>query len=370
MTATYTLVLRNAVGDEVARAKDFTGLELALKESDVGKISVAVSMSVLGIKPARDWRLEVWRGVDSRPPYLVGDKAWFVRKVARAVDDGVVRVAIEGLCANALIARRVIAYAEKTPYTEKEGPADDVMKEFVRENLGSLATDGDRQWLNITIAGDDSLAPLVRVEGARKNLLSVLQQIANMSQEQGTFLTFDLTYDPVAGDFYFQTYVNQRGVNRTQGNGILEPVTISDEAQQLDDVEIVEDWTKESAFVYEVGKGSGSARPVQTAAAQDLIDASPFGRIELVHNSSQISSPDALEDAAEATLQSVRARPAFKAKYVDTPKTRYGVDFGFGDRVTAQALGEVFDCRVRAVGLKKSDPKTDEDIDLVLESEE
>ena len=50
-------------------------------------------------------------------------------------------------------------------------------------------------------------------------------------------------------------------------------------------------------------------------------------------------------------LRSGRARTIFQGRLIDTPDSRYGVDWAWGDYVTAQAFGQLIHCRIDAVSV-------------------
>lgn len=372
MSATYSLRLMNPLGEVMIDSLVFSSVQLGLKENERGRSTVNMPLEYLdGLSPSRDWLMEVWRSPEGGTPMLVGNTVWLVRRNQTLLEGGSRGTRLQAFDAKEILRRRIIAYAAGTPYVEKEAPADDVMKAFVRENLGSLAVDTDRAIPNFTVAADTSAGPIVRIDGTRKNLLKLLQDISNDAEEAGTYVSFDMIWDANAQTFLFETFTGQRGVDRSSTSD--DPLIVS--LAPLDDVDLDDNWENESNFVYAIGRGSGLAIPVKTASDALSIGASPYGRIELLHNAGNAAQEDALQGEADLALRKALARTRFSARLIDGAGLLLGLDFNYGDRLIAQLdLGNVvrsFDCRLSALGLQVSggDQSTSERVDLVLESE-
>jgi hypothetical protein len=101
------------------------------------------------------------------------------------------------------------------------------------------------------------------------------------------------------------------------------------------------------------GKGEGFGR--LTASSQDLVrqGASPFGLREFFQNATQYDTTTGLSAEADAVLRSGRKKTIFQAKLIDTDLSRYGVNWAWGDYVTAQAFGVSIDCRIDAISVSR-----------------
>jgi len=145
-------------------------------------------------------------------------------------------------------------------------------------------------------------------------------------------------------------------------------VVIGVDRQNLDNASLIQDRIDEVTFAYGLGPGEGAARTVQTATDATRAGASPFNRIETSVNASNAATDAEIIAAAQAKLREARPRRSFSGTIVETPATRYGMDWQHGDYLTAVFAGRVMDCRVDAVTVRISDGA--ESISATLRSED
>jgi hypothetical protein len=351
MGAGYTIVVRDVAGTVIGTIAEFISLDYARRVNQVGTLS-------LYLDPARyskdmfpkDCRLEVWRGEDGALA-LDMQTCWFVRRrVVKTDTQGITSLMLQAVDANYLLGGRIVAYAAASFEANKGDYLDDMMKEVVRENLGPDATDTDREMeAYLSVATDTSGAPNDEKAFARKNVLTLLQDLASLSLNGGTYLAFDVEYNPnSAVPFTFRTYTGQRGADNRWPTG-QRPVLLSLEAGNLADVTLEENWIDEATYIYAGGDGEGALRVIATASDADVIALSPFGRREAWVDARLASTSDELQAEADARLAELTATRAFYGRLVDCEGTLYGRHFGFGDYVTAQFENELFDVRIDAV---------------------
>jgi hypothetical protein len=302
----------------------------------------------------RDCRLEIWRtrhdpaGESAIPlsQQLDTETAWLVRRVRKLLTrDGRRLLELGAVPAIDLLASRIVSYPVGNAYASKSGPADDLMKQVVRENLGTAATDSARRlgdWLFIT--PDLSQAPTVSKSFARRNVLHVLKELAEASAQAGTPLYFDIV-SPARGQFAFRTYTGARGTDHTFPAGV-NPVVLSPETGTLTQVDRTFDYEDEFSVVYAAGQGVEAERLVAEAIDTARSSASPFGRRERLVDARQIADVDELAAEAQAALAAGHPRRTFQAMVVSMPGMAYGRHWRWGDRVTASFDGEIIDCHI------------------------
>lgn len=91
-----------------------------------------------------------------------------------------------------ILARRIVAYKTGTAEARKNAAADDMMKEYVYENMGAGAT-ATRQLpaaLGFEIAGDQTAAAALEYSAKFGNVLEVLRSISDRSAEAGERVYF------------------------------------------------------------------------------------------------------------------------------------------------------------------------------------
>jgi hypothetical protein len=268
--------------------------------------------------------------------------------------DGQATLEVSGPGINQLLSRRIVAYAAGSAQAEKTDQADDMMKAIVAENLGSSATDTDRDWsgIGLSVAADLAAGPSITKAFSRRNVLAVLKEIAEISSQNGTELYFDL--EPGFGSdgkltVMFTTHTGQPGIDRTAEAGA--PVYFGHAWGNLAEPRLVEDYSSELTVVYAGGQGVEEGRTVAEVEDTARSGASAWGRIEGWKDSRNETTADAVEDDAQALLNESKPTLSFSGKLLDSPQARYGIDWNWGDRVTCEYRGYQFDGLVRVVSV-------------------
>ena len=281
-----------------------------------------------------DYMVEFWRSPAQGAMQL--ESVFFVRDITYEEDaKGNDIIILAGPDANDLLDRRIVAYAAGTSEASKTDNADDMMKEIVKENLGSSAISArDLTDLNFTIAGDITAGPSVTKGFSWRNVLRVLQDIADLSAENGTDLYFDVVPKVISSSeigFEFQTFTDQRGQDRTYDSN--NPVMFSKEWGNLTEPILRYDYTKEANYVYGGGQGEGSERVIEEVSDDTRIGASVWNRREKFADARIYSASAGVNSQAEEVLQENIPIKSFTGNLLDTPQARYGVDWFFGDKV-------------------------------------
>lgn len=310
--------------------------------NDVGELQITLPGTFDRSLVRVDGQVQVWR--DNK---LDTETAWLIRKIRPETDQyGVTKNILTAYSGLYLVDGRIVLSDFGSTAT-KTGPADDSMKGYVRENMGTLAaTDRLIDSALFTVAADLTLGASVTHEGARQNLLQACQDLAKASTEAGTPLYFDVVYLPDTSMWEFRTYTGARGTDKSSTSGA--PVTLSVEYGSVGSEWMEDDYRNEVTVVYAVGQGNGAGRMATVQSDTTRSGRSPFGRRETYMSTSSEDS-GALDSAANAELQRGRPRRIYEATIVSTSASQYGRDWTLGDIVTAQAYDQQFDCRVDAV---------------------
>ena len=336
-------------GVRVAQMNDFIELNYARTVNDIGVMVLDVDFNTDRSLFRKDGRLGIWRQPAGGALGLEFDTIWFVRNVRRRrTSKGEQRLSITAVSALYLLTGRIIAYNAGSAYAAKAAvEADDMIKEFVYENLGAGATDTARRWNTlVTIAADETLGTAVDKACARRDLLLVCQEVASQSQQLGYPVYFDIIC-PTYGTLEFRTWINQRGADRRASSD--NPLILSPEMGAIADSEYEEDYISEATYVYAGGQGEEDLREIATAEDTARSGSSPFGRREIFRDARQGATGDSLTAEAEAALYDRRPRRIYTASLVDTEQVKYGRDWRWGDRVTVQDFGEAFDCEITSI---------------------
>jgi len=265
MTTDYTVGLKDSSGNDRDAWTDFIKLSYGRKLNDLGRLSCTMPIRA-GINPVivrRDYHLVIYRSVDGATPYLDMDTWWIIDSVDWDIDNHVVTFEAGDLLH--ILKRRIVGYTSQTPYADKTFvelaiagrgllTADDMMKEYVSQNIGPTAIDSVRTIAAITIQPDVSLAPNAELQGAWRELIQVCQDIANQSAGLGTNIYFDIV--PVGSrTFEFRVYNNVRRMNRSSSGP--NPTYFSSDTN-LVDTHLRWDYRDEKTHWYLSGEGAGA----------------------------------------------------------------------------------------------------------------
>lgn len=339
-------------GVKLSQSDDFIGLQYARVVNDVGALVVELRPDTDVSLYRLDGRIGVWRWTAAGYA-LEMDTVWLIRKWQRALTESGERILrVTAYSANVLLERRIVAYHVQSAEGSKTAAADDMMKAIVRENLGALASDPARDWSALlSVAADASLAPMVSKEFGRRNVLTVLQELAAASAKAGTRLYFDVV-TPTSGALEFRTMIGQRGVDHSASSPA--PLVLSPERGTLAEGQLTDDYGAAASFIYAGGQGEEEARTVVEVEDTELSGASPFGRIERLRDARQASTADELQSEGETALRESRPVRLFSGRISETPQARYGVDWGWGDRVAVVFERVGLTCHVSAVQVMAS----------------
>lgn len=360
MTIRYEVQISNAFGVQltpqqngggIGDANLYSSLSWSRVVNDVGVLVITYAGELLPQLLRPDNIITVYRIVNG-VPQLITETAWLLRRVRRALDSqGRLFTEITAYSGNYLLSSRGIAYAVRSAFSTKSGNADNLIKAYVRENLGSSATDTARIISQFTVQADSSQGQSIDlVAGWRDNLLIVAQELAEASTVAGTYIAFDCVYQGAAA-WDLRTYSGQRGMDRRvpgSNFGFL----LGTAYGNVNNVEYVTDWSETTTAAYGLGTGLGARRNVQIALDAPRIAESPYGRREAFIDASNASTVNQVLRVARAAVRAGRPRQSFRAQITETPASRFGIDWNWGDYVTVTALGVTVDARIDAVAVK------------------
>ena len=344
----YIIKLRNPAGVVLHHSLPTARLSWVISEMRVGNLSMVIPGDMIDTSwITDDCRLELWRRVDRSYTSLIGGQ-WLIDRISirgRSQD-----IAVDAVDFNGVLDRRIVDYPAATPdvtnaYSAKTGNADNLIKAFVRENIGATATDTARRLADLTVTADTSLAPSTTKHAGRKSLLTTLQDLAADSRAQGTYLTWGWSFAENA--FTFDTHINQWGINH--GSTSADTIIISQDHYNLLEPEIVEDYSAERNVIKIGGLGEGDARVIGSATGTRAA-VTPFSRKEYFTSGTATDSSAALTGEANTELQERRARRKFIGRVAETDALRFGVHFNYGDLVIASYAGRTFDCHLDTIG--------------------
>lgn len=262
-----------------------------------------------------------------------------------------------------LIKRSSIRYYADTAGSAK-GPdqADDVIKQYVRENAGSLATTGNARVVNhvftgLSVAADLGQAATYEGAHAWRNLLTAIQEIGDANS-----VDFDAVYTGPAA-FEFRTYYPRLGTDRRSGIS-NEPVIFSPTFFNTTNLSRTRSRTEEISSALVLGPGEGPLRDTTLRTSTHVAD-SPWNLIEEDINASNEDRTLALQKVGDSLLYERRPAISYAFDVIQTAQAAYHRHYFLGDIVTARFKQFTDDLKIRSVRLNVTDDK--EVITITLE---
>jgi hypothetical protein len=343
----YAVYISDDHGKRVAPLSDVLTINYTNIANDVGAFSLTfpASRPLMFYRP--DFIAEIWRRPISGGSFKL-DFAGLIRGREQAMDEnGNETVTVWGTCPNELLSRRIVAYYAGTAYTDKTDYADDMMLEIVRENFGTSSTDTDRSWagLGFKIASNISAAPSISKGFSWRRVINVLQDICDAATTNGTRLFFIVKpYEYEAGrlSFMFTTATEQLGTERnliaSPHNGTLSSPYYS------------EDFGDERTYIYAGGSNQGTDRTIATATDAFRLTRSAWNRREAFADA-RGEETAAVTATAQAELAASVPVARIGGVITDTPFSRYGVDWNYGDSMIIDYAGIQADAIVNGINV-------------------
>jgi len=273
-----------------------------------------------------------------RGGYLVGRTVWFVTQFSYDEDERIWTVRAEDTLR--ILNNPIVAYLADTIYADKtfdnnnEGKADDLMKVYVRENLGVDATDSARDYsAYLTVEPETHEGGFTEKQASYRRLLSVLQELAEDSAATGTQVYFDVMFIEAASpQFVFTTRVGDLYGDRSplltfsKGNGTVEKGVLD------------WDYSKEVTYAYVGGDGQGAERLVSEEDS-GLDTGAPFERVEELFDARDSYASSVLKSTARAELEKAQGVLNLTANLKETNEIKFGHEFDFGQKVKIAIRG-------------------------------
>ena len=245
-----------------------------------------------------------------------------------------------------ILDKSYILYTAGSAQAEKSAVSSTAMYEFVKENVGSLATLANGRQIAgtnpITNGVDSGEGPLWDDTAPWKNLLVTLKKIREYSISQDDQIDFSVSY---LGAYTFQFNAGKLGTDRTTAglsatsNGLngagYPPVIFGPLQGNVESYIRSKSRFNEANTVLALGQGTGALR--DTASAQDALAAtvSPIAQREMVTNAVNSTDTAKLQTVADAKLEERKA----DEKFTFTPRRGAQIlwrDYFIGDFITGE----------------------------------
>ena len=343
----YEVYLSNSRGERIALLDTVQSITYIRAANRVSTWSVTIPDVYPASYIQPDHIVEIWRNGKF-------ESGGFLRKLRYAGQDNRALVTLTGPSFLYLLTSRIIAYSAGETESAKSDYADDMIKAIIRENMGSSATDTNRDLsaLGFTVQTDYSAGESIERRFAWRKVLDTCTALAKESTQRGTRLYFDVV-PSWAGDtvaLEFRTYTGQRGQDRTYASST--PVIFGAAWGNLKNPSLEEDYWDEANYVYAGGQGLGTNRLVEEQSDTGRINTSPWNRREKFASVTNEQSVSEVQSAAQAALDANKPRLRFTGDLLSVPGSLYGEDWGWGDKVVVTYRGKEFDGHIDTVRVR------------------
>jgi hypothetical protein len=351
-------------GTKTGVIQAFTSLEYVRTENAIGRMVLTIPRGLYNYEDFKVGQLfEIWRDKNGSLE-LQNETAYFLQDWQfYANEKGEEYIQLYATDANWLLDTAIVYATAGSADAEMTGIPDDLMKAIVDKQLGASA-DADRQ--KLTVDGNVSAGGAsVSKAFAYRNVLNVVQELADLAKEGGVYLAFDVVRTAPA-TFQFRTYAGQRGTDHSRTSG--DPRLVGKKYGNLSDATFGTYHSDERNWVLVAGQGEEDARELVVRQNLQRIGASKWNRREYFKDSRDDATTALLEADGDAALNEFRPRQVLTGRLHDTYGMMYGVHYQFGDILTAEAFGYNVDCHVSSVSVKV-DQNGGEQIDVRLRGE-
>lgn len=303
---------------------------------------------------------EVWREVNG-VMQLQGETAYFLLdwEMYEANRHKMIRLLAKD--ANFLLSTRIVAYKAGTSEAEKDDYADDMMKEIVKENIGTDA-DTDRQMSNFTIDGEASASEEIEKAFAWRNVFDVCREISELATDKGTRTYFEVVR-ATPGNYTFKTWTSYRGSDHGASSGDVRFVGM--DYGNLKNARVIESHSNQKSSLVIGGQGVESDRDTVSYAPTE---SGYYRNMEVFVDARDISDSDQLDDLKYEKYDEYNYKVTVTGELSETPGMRYGIDYNFGDVLAVEAFGHYVDCRADSVAIQ-ADANGNSIISVHLEGE-
>lgn len=347
--AHYELWYCNPLGNRIANIANVGAFEYTLVSGDVGIASLKLPVQGKvweSVKP--DYRIHIYRqptGGSLSLEFVAFLQGFDWSTLA----SGQNRHTLQGESPDTLIKRRINAYNSEDTGKGNHNSAytANAIRGFALRNLfGDAVTGRDLDGDNFSLADAIDRGPALRGSIAWDKLIDMCQNAQAASKAQNDEIFFGIV--PVSEtELQFQTYANQPGSDRTS-------TVFSLEYGNLVEPVLSYDYSDIASYIYVGGKGEGASRDIEEVEDTERTGLSFWGRRERFRNATyvEIGDTDALNDVGQDELAKYRPKVKLTCRLIDMPTTRYGVEWGFGDKITINYQGIQANTIIRAVNVQ------------------
>lgn len=360
----YEAVWYDHTGQRKGVIQAFNSLEYIKTQNAIGSLVIVMPRKLMQYDDFSVGDIfEVWRekgGVLE----LQNETAYFLQNWEMYADsEGAEYIQLTCSDANWLLDTAIVAAFSGSEDAEMTGIPDDLMKAIVSKQLGSTASAWRSKITEAPNLGAGGAS--ISKAFAYRNVLTVIQELAELANEGGVWLGFDVVRT-APGAFEFRTYTGQRGQDHSRDSG--DPRFVGKQYGNLSQATFGTYHADERNWVCVAGQGQDDERVLVFRENISRRDASKWNRREYFKDSRDEDVTANLEADGDAALDEFKPKQLLTGTLHDTPGMQYNIHYQFGDVLSVEAFGYFVDCHVKSVRVKV-DQDGGEQLDIKLEGE-
>jgi len=360
----YELVWYTHEGVRKGVIQAFNSLEYIKSQNAIGGLVVDLPRGLMQYDQFSVGDIfEVWREKNGVLE-LQNETAYFLQNWEFWTDsEGAEYIRLVASDANWLLDTAIVAAFSGSEDAEMTGIPDDLMKAIVSKQLGSTAYAWRSKITEAPNLGAGGAS--ISKAFAYRNVLTVVQELADLATEAGVWLGFDVVRT-APGAFEFRTYTGQRGQDHSRTSG--DPRFVGKQYGNLSEAKFGTYHADERNWVCVAGQGEKDERVLVFRENIARRDASKWNRREFFVDSRSETDTAILESDGDAALDEYKPKQVLTGTIHDTPGMQYNIHYQFGDVLSVEAFGYFVDCHVKSVRVKV-DQDGGEQLDIKLEGE-
>lgn len=333
-------------GNHVLILQDYTYFEYTQRLNDSWNYVLRMEMgeqddrlSFFRETLVRDFILEVYRTDPINGERTLVWEGFHRTLVDQVKANGTIVLTLYGVGYTELLKRRIILPPAGSETSDKSGPAETVIKEYVDESCVN-PTDATRTVPGLSIYPDGAHGDTAAYSARYTILYTAVKRVS----EQGG-LDFTITRVGDVGTFELQVenIGTDRSVDNTDGN---DPIIFDVRAGNMLIPIFSLNGGDEINFVYIGGQGEGVERTIQTMSDATAIAASPWNRREDFVDARNEATQDGLLTRGQSVLNERGFARTITFNIEQTPAVRWPRDWGLGDTVTPRYFNQEFSKRI------------------------
>lgn len=351
--AKYVIWVFNSDRERIGVIENYSSLNFSRAFGSVGKFSFvlpATSDDVQLLSP--DCVMQVWRTIPGDVSYL--EFGGFMDVFQYREEGGKEILRVGGSDGLSILKRRIHWYDPSLAQSNRNEPISSFYYNVIQNNFDFSAPFNER---DLSDHGFDFQAATLAAIGSNiaysfafKNVLDIVNYISDVSTQKGIPAFFDVVpqiKNNLAG-WIFKWSVYQLGLDRIN---TANPTVFSKALGNLENPDLTFDYSEEKNAILVGGEGEQEYKTYTEYLDSARRYRTSYSRKEMYAEHLSQNTDASRDDLGNRLLQAGKPKIKFTGNIKDTPQTRYGKDWGYGDKISINHANYVLEGMVSAIAV-------------------